>query len=63
MADMKIYTIDEVCSMLNVTRRTMYNYIKDGKIQAFKMGKYWRITNESLYEFTHTNTNHDTKSI
>lgn len=51
MADMKVYTIDEVVEILQVTRRTLYNYIKLGKLKAVKIGKYWRVTEQALRDF------------
>jgi excisionase family DNA binding protein len=49
--ELKVYTLKEVAEILQVTRRTIYNYIKDGKLKAFKMGKYWRVRHEDLKEF------------
>lgn len=54
MADIKVYTLDEVAEILKVTKRTLYNYVKEGKLQAFKMGKYWRVTDENLQAFLST---------
>lgn len=51
MTEKKVYTIDELVQMLQVTRRTIYNYIKEGKIKAVKIGKYWRVTDKALEEF------------
>ena len=51
MADIKLYTTDEVCEILSVSRRTLYTYIKDGNLKAVKMGRYLRITEESLRAF------------
>lgn len=52
MADkMKVYTIEELVEVLQVTRRTIYNYLKDGRLKAVKMGKYWRVTEKQLEEF------------
>lgn len=48
MASIKAYTLDEVADMLKVTKRTLYNHIKSGKLQAKKLGKYYRVTEESL---------------
>ncbi|NCB97385.1 MAG: DNA-binding protein [Bacteroidia bacterium] len=56
MADMKIYNVDEVVSILRVTKRTLYNYIKAGQIKAFKVGKEWRVTEEALVAFTERGT-------
>lgn len=46
--EIKVYTVEEVADILQVTRRTVYTYIKEGKINATKIGKYWRITNKDL---------------
>lgn len=56
MADIKVYTLDEVADILKVTRRTLYTYVKEGKLPAVKMGKYWRVPQESLQSFISTGT-------
>lgn len=56
MADLKVYTLEEIEAMLHVTRRTLYNWIKDGKLKAFKVGKEWRVTEEALQDFFTTGT-------
>ena len=57
MDSASLYTIDEVCNILKVTRRTVYSYIKDGKLHATKVGKYWRVTEENLKAFLESGTN------
>lgn len=52
--NMKIYSIEELVEMLQVTRRTIYNYIRSGSLKAVKMGKYWRVTEKQLEEFLST---------
>lgn len=51
-----VYTLDEVAEIMKVTKRTLYNYIKAGTLHAVKMGKYWRVSAESLQEFISTGT-------
>lgn len=51
MADIKVYTLDEVAEILKTTKRTLYTYVKDGKLQAVKLGKYWRVTEDNLQSF------------
>lgn len=51
MADIKVYTLDEVADILKVTKRSLYNYVKAGKLQAVKVGKYWRVTENNLQAF------------
>ena len=56
MADIKVFTLDEVADILKVTKRTLYNYVKAGKLPAVKLGKYWRVSEESLQAFISTGT-------
>ena len=56
MADIRVYTLDEVAKIMKVTKRTLYNYIKMGTLNAVKMGKYWRVSEESLQAFISSGT-------
>lgn len=49
--DIKLYTLDEVMDFLHTTRRTLYRYIKDGKLKAVKIGGRWKVTDEALKAF------------
>ncbi len=49
--EVNVYTLTELTEILHVTRRSLYNWIKDGKIHAIKIGKEWRVTEEALNEF------------
>ena len=51
MEEIKVYTIEEVAELLHTTRRTLYTYLKAGKLKAVKMGRKWIITEENLKEF------------
>ena len=57
MANIKLYTLDEVADILKVTKRTLYNYTKRGILRAVKVGKYWRVSEDNLKEFISTGTN------
>lgn len=46
----KIYTLQEVADVLRVTKQTLYNNIRKGKLQATKVGKEYRITEEQLQD-------------
>lgn len=46
----KTYRIEEVAKMLNVSVRSVFRYIHDGKLRATKIG-YWRITEADLNAF------------
>lgn len=51
MADIKLYTLDEVAEIMKLTKRTLYSYIKEGRLHAIKFGKYWRVPENNLKEF------------
>lgn len=48
----KYYTVDEVAELLTMHPKTIQRYIREGKIQATKVGKSWRITEAYLKAFT-----------
>ena len=56
MTEIKVYSIEEVCDILHLTKRTIYTYLKEGKLQAVKIGKYWRVSHENLQAFISTGT-------
>ena len=45
---MKFYTVEEVAKMLNVSLQTIRRYIKSGKLQAIKLGKSYKISQEHV---------------
>ena len=51
MADIKLYTLPEVGKIIRLSRRTLYNYLKSGELQAVKIGGTWRVSEESLQKF------------
>jgi putative molybdopterin biosynthesis protein len=51
MDRVRAYTVLELAEILQVTRRTVYNYIKNGTLPAFKIGKEWRVNEPALKAF------------
>lgn len=47
----RIYTLEEIRELLKVTRRSLYNFIKEGRLEAFKIGREWRVTEKALKDF------------
>ncbi len=45
------YTTNEVAKMLKVTYLTVYRWIQDGKLTAYKAGKQYRIKKKDLDRF------------
>jgi excisionase family DNA binding protein len=54
--ELKVYTLEEIAELLHITRRTLYTYVKEGKLKAVKVGKYWRVTEKNLEEFLNKGT-------
>ena len=44
----RLLTVAEVGDILHLTRRSLYSWIKDGKLKAAKVGKSWYIPAEEL---------------
>lgn len=51
MEKFKLYTLLELSEILNVTVRSLYNYINSGKLKAVKIGGEWRVTEKNLMDF------------
>jgi len=47
----KIYTPEEIAERLKVSKITVYKWLQNGNLKAFKAGKMWRITRDDLEEF------------
>ena len=47
---------------VNGETRSFYTYIKEGKLKAVKIGKYWRVTQENLEDFLSKGTKSATAS-
>lgn len=51
MEEIRLYTPEEIAQLLKVTRRSIYTYLKSGKLEAVKIGNGWRISQEALEKF------------
>ncbi len=58
----KYYTVDQIAKMLNMHSKTIQRYIREGKLNASKVGKSWRVTGHDLSIFTE-GTNHVSDKI
>ena len=59
----ELLTAAETCRYLKVTPRTLYRYIQDRHMPAFKLGKEWRFVRSDLDQWlrqrAHTPLTHD----
>lgn len=51
MAEHKFYTVQEVADILQIHWQSALTYIKNGKLEAVKLGKGYRISKTALDEF------------
>ncbi len=49
--DERYLTLREVAERLKVSRRTVYRWIKDGDLNAYKFANEYRITESDLKDF------------
>lgn len=47
----KLYTVSEIMESASVTRPTVHDWIKTGKLVAVRVGKEYRITQEQYDDF------------
>ncbi|MEU4197506.1 helix-turn-helix domain-containing protein [Kribbella sp. NPDC026611] len=52
----ELYSVEQVANRLGLHVRTIRNYVRDGRLQAVRIGKQYRITREALEAFTGTPT-------
>ncbi len=51
----KYYTVAQVAQMLDIHEKTIQRYIREGKLNASKVGKSWRISGHDLSLFVNGN--------
>ena len=49
--DLRLYSLEELSQLIGVTHRTVWNYVKAGKIKATKIGGAWKVTEENFKKF------------
>ena len=47
----KLLTPEQVAERLRVTERTVYSWLRRGKLPALKLGRLWRIRPDDLETF------------
>ena len=54
MEQRRLFTVDEVAQRLNLHVKTVRRFIREGRLQAKRIGKEYRITRSTLDEFAGT---------
>ncbi len=47
----ELLTVAETCRYLKITPRTLYRYIRNHRLPAFKLGKEWRFVRTDLEQW------------
>lgn len=51
IGDIKLYTVEELASVLKVQPKTIRAYLAEGKLKGRKIARKWYIPEESLREY------------
>lgn len=49
--DLTLYSLKEVAELLGITSRTVWTYIRKGKLDAVKVGNQWKVTEDGIKAF------------
>ncbi|HWG96911.1 MAG TPA: helix-turn-helix domain-containing protein [Nitrospira sp.] len=52
----ELMTATETCRYLKITQRTLYRYLRNRQIPAFKLGNEWRFVRSDLEQWTRDRT-------
>jgi excisionase family DNA binding protein len=52
----ELMTAEETCRYLKITQRTLYRYLRNRQIPAFKLGKEWRFVRSDLEQWIRDRT-------
>lgn len=58
---MRIYSINELAEILDIHYNTVRKYILQGKLNAFKIGGKWTVSESDLYLFVENCNREDNK--
>lgn len=51
MDNLNLLTIEELCEKLQISKNTAYSLLNSKKIKGLKVGRNWRILQESIEEY------------
>ena len=43
--------ISELCSVLGICKNTAYKLISENKLKAFKIGRHWKVPQDSIEKY------------
>lgn len=51
-----IYTVSDIADKLKLSRKTIYNYMRAGRLKGKKIGEFWYFTEKDIQDFFNTAT-------
>lgn len=51
IGNLTLYSVDDLHEMLGISKLTIRNYLREGKIRARKLGVSWYVTEEAIREY------------
>lgn len=58
-----LITIDDLCSMLSIGTNAAYTLLKSNKINAFRIGRVWKIPRISVEKYVLSESGIEEKSV
>ena len=46
-----VLNAEDICKILNIGRNTVYKLLNDGKVQAVRCGRNWRISKQAIIDY------------
>ncbi len=59
----ELLSTSETCKILKMTRLTLHKLVKDGKIPAFKIGRFWKFERNSIDAWIQSKLDESNKTI
>ena len=51
-----LVSLEELCEMLSIGKNTAYRILNTGQLNAFKMGRIWKIPRQAVSEYVLKNS-------
>ncbi len=58
MENNNIMRFEKVMEYLDIGKNTLYGLLKSGEINAFKIGKVWKVPRKSVEDYVNNKINH-----
>ncbi len=62
MENNDIMKLEEVMQYLDIGKNTLYRLLKSGELNAFKIGKVWKIPKKSVEEYINKSLSDNSKA-